>query len=71
MLDAYIFYMLAKQDEEIQPDLSGAKRSQASILTDKCSGVAENRYGEMQFPALLTLQFVPLSVFKRRHKGLP
>lgn len=51
--------------------ISLEQTSQASILTDKCSGVVENRYGEMQFPALLTLQFVPLSVFKRRHKGLP
>lgn len=25
-IDAYIFYMLAKQDEEIQPHLSGAEK---------------------------------------------
>lgn len=62
--------MLVKQDEEIQPDLSGVNRSQASTLTDKCSGLVENRYGEMQFPALLTLQFVSLSVFERRYRGL-
>ncbi|RMC17292.1 hypothetical protein DUI87_05873 [Hirundo rustica rustica] len=43
MIDAYIFYMLAKQDEEIQPDLSGAGQNQASTLTDKCSGLVENR----------------------------
>lgn len=61
--------MLAKQDEEIQPDLSGAKKSQASTLTDKCSDLVKNRYGEMQLTALLTWQFVPLSVFKRRYKG--
>lgn len=70
MIDAYIFYMLVKQDEQIQPDLSRARRSQASTLTDKCSGLVENRYEEMQLPALLTLQFVPLTVFKRIYKVL-
>lgn len=63
--------MLAKQREQTQPDFPGALssrhlRSQANTLNVKSSGLEESRYEEMQFPALLTLQLVLMSVFKRR-----
>lgn len=52
--------MLAKQHKQMQPDFSGALSSrdlssQANTLNDKCLGLVESRYEEMQFPVLLTV----------------